>query len=168
MNLTIRSSKPNEINIVFDLLRKAAIWLKDKNIDYWQNWIKPPDVYIAWIKQGFDKGEFYFVCNNENIIVGMFRLQYSDEIFWGKRTDKAGYIHSFTTDRAFKGNGIGRFILEMVEKELAKEGFKYLRLDCSPEIKGLCKYYENYGFTPKEIIEVYNERLQLYEKIITK
>ena len=92
MELIIKSGNLEEVNIALDLLYKAAIWLKDKNIDYWQNWLNPSVQHINWIKQGFEKGEFYFVYNNENILIGMYRLQYDDEIFWGKRNDKAGYI----------------------------------------------------------------------------
>lgn len=166
MKLTIRSAKSNEINIALNLLNKAALWLKDKSIDYWQNWLNPSDEHIAWIKQGFDNGEFYFVFNSQNAIMGMYRLQYTDEMFWGKQTDKAGYIHSFTTNRDFKGNNIGYQVLKTIEEELLKKSFAYLRLDCSPAIVGLCNYYENYGFVPKETVVIHGEELRLYEKKI--
>jgi len=166
MKFTIKKAEPNEINIAYDLLNSAAVWLRDKKVDYWQNWLDPPAEHIEWIKQGFDNGEFYFVYNSENVIMGMYRLQYSDEMFWGKQNDKAGYIHSFTTNRDFKGQGIGDLILNMIEEELAGQGFEYLRLDCSSDIEGLCAYYENYGFEPKEIIYLYGEKLRLYEKKI--
>lgn len=166
MELTTRNAKSNEINIALNLLNKAALWLKNKNIDYWQNWLNPSDEYVAWIKQGFDNGEFYFVHNSQNVIVGMYRLQHTDELFWGKRNDKASYIHSFTTNRDFKGNRIGYLILKTIEEELVKKNFDYLRLDCSPNIEALCNYYENYGFVPKETIIVHGEKLRLYEKKI--
>lgn len=166
MELTIRNAKSNDIDTALDLLNKAALWLKYKNLDYWQNWLNPLDEHIAWIKQGFDKDEFYFVYNSQNIIVGMYRLQSSDEMFWGKRNDKAGYIHSFTTKREFKGYHIGYMILKTIEEELLKKNFDYLRLDCSPDIKGLCNYYEEYGFVPKETTVIHGEKLRLYEKKI--
>ena len=104
--------------------------------------------------------------NDENFLMGMYRLQYSDEMFWGKRDDKAGYIHNFTTKREFKGSGIGYLVLKNIEAELLGKGFDYMRLDCSPDTEGLCKYYENYGFKPKGTVVVYNEKLRLYEKEI--
>ena len=167
MELMIESAGSDRITIALDLLYKAAVWLKDKNIDYWQNWLDPLNEHIAWIRQGFDNGEFYFVYNNESIIMGMYRLQYRDEMFWGEQNDKSGYIHSFTTNRDFKGNGIGYHILRMIEEKLLEQGFDYLRLDCSPDIRGLCKYYENYGFEPKETIIACGEKLKLYEKKIS-
>jgi len=165
MEITIRNCNLSDLNIAFDLLYKAAVWLKGKTIDYWQVWLNPPDIYVAWIKQGFDNGEFYFVYSAGNL-VGMYRLQCSDEIFWGKRNDKAGYIHSFTTNRELKGKGLGYAILSTIEKELHIKGFDYFRLDCSPDIDGLCKYYEDYGFKPRGIVFVHEENVQLYEKKI--
>lgn len=167
VDITIRSGKLDELRVALDLLCKAAVWLRNKNIDYWQNWIDPPDTHIQWIKSGFENGDFYFVHDSENRIVGMYRLQYSDEEFWGKRNDKAGYIHSFTTNRDYAGKGIGNFILQSIEKELAQNGVNYLRLDCSPDVEGLCKYYESYGFKPKETVFVHGEKLRLYEKKIS-
>ena len=167
MELFIRKGKSDELTIVFDLLYNAAIWLKNEKVDYWQNWLAPSELHLNWIKEGLDNGEFYFVYSNEDIIVGMYRLQYSDEMFWGKRNDKAGYIHSFTTNREYKGKKIGFRILESIEKGLLEIGSDYLRLDCSPDIKGLCKYYEDYGFEPRETVIVHGQTLRLYEKKMT-
>ena len=164
MNLYIRKCRPDELPAALGLLYQAAVWLRDKNIDYWQNWLDPPASHVDWIRQGFERGEFHFVYNGEHALVGMYRLQYVDEMFWGKRNDRAGYIHSFTTNRELRGNGIGYFILNAIEKELSRDGYAFLRLDCSPDIEGLCKYYEGYGFRPKGTILLHGEKLRLYEK----
>ena len=49
MKIKIRKAKNQELSIAFDLLKEAAIWLKEKNINYWQNWFKPKDLYKNWI-----------------------------------------------------------------------------------------------------------------------
>ena len=122
--------------------------------------------HIAWIKQGFDNSEFHFVEDENAELIGMFRLQFEDEIFWGKRNEKAGYIHSFTTNRSLKGNQTGYSIMRLIEQSLIEMDIHLLRLDCSLDVKKLCKYYEDFGFVPQGVITVQNERLQLYEKII--
>ena len=167
MILRCRKAAPYEIGTGLSLLYEAAMWLRDNAIDYWQGWLDPPAEYIAWIKQGFDNSEFYFVENGESEIVGMFRLQFEDEIFWGKRSDKAGYIHSFTTSRALKGKQIGYSILHMIEQSLFDKEIHLLRLDCSPTIDKLCKYYEDFGFVAQGTVTVLGENLQLYEKNIS-
>jgi hypothetical protein len=62
-------------------------------------------------KEGFELEQFYFILNNETII-GMFRLLWEDELFWGKQENNAGYIHSFTIDRKYYGFGIGTKVLK--------------------------------------------------------
>ena len=150
--------------MALDMLRDAAAWLKSIHIDYWQVWLDPPENYVDWIRQGFDNGEFYFAQKDDVEVVGMLRLQYADEMFWGKRDDKAGYIHSFTTNRKYKNQGAGSDILRLIEAKLADESIEFLRLDCAPHVEKLCAYYENYGFEPKETVSVYGEELRLYEK----
>jgi hypothetical protein len=53
-DLKIRLANTSEIKIVFNLLKDAAFWLKRKEINYWQNWIDPEEVYTNWIKEGFN------------------------------------------------------------------------------------------------------------------
>lgn len=165
MELKYRQAISSELPIALSLLKEAAGWLREKGIDYWQSWHTPEEDYRNWIKEGFDNEEFYFVENSYGI-VGMYRLQFEDEMFWGKRSDRAGYIHSFTTKRELNGNGIGQEILTHIECYLRCKGVDYLRLDCSPTIQGLCKYYENYGFIGVGEIELFGERLRLYQKTI--
>ena len=147
------------------MLKESAEWLRVRKIDYWQDWHKPSKQYKEWIMEGIRKGEFNFALDDD-IILGMFRLQYEDELFWGKRTDLSGYIHSFTTKRMYKGKGIGKLILNDIEKMLYEKGVTILRLDCGTKIDGLCKYYEKYGFEPKSEICLHGETLKLYEKKI--
>ncbi|MCL1963759.1 MAG: GNAT family N-acetyltransferase [Firmicutes bacterium] len=167
MELIIKNAAPDELPIGLDLMHKAASWLKEKHMDYWPNWLTPSDAYVAWIKEGFDKREFYFAYTGDDVLAGMYRLQYADEGYWGRRNDKAGYIHSLTTNRAYKGHGIGYAIVQRVEEDLAKKGFEYLRLDCSPD-EGICGYYERYGFAMKGSVSsaLHGRGLRLYEKKI--
>lgn len=166
MNLRYRKVMISEANQVFLLLKESAEWLRARDIDYWQDWHKPSKQYKEWIMEGIRKGEFNFALDDDNV-VGMFRLQDEDELFWGKRTELSGYIHSFTTKRMYNGKGIGKLILNDVELMLKDKGVTLLRLDCGSRIDGLCKYYENYGFEAINEICLFGETLKLYEKRIT-
>jgi GNAT superfamily N-acetyltransferase len=161
--IEIRLADKSEMYIGFSLLRDAALWLKEKDIDYWQNWMNPYDSSFNWIREGFDANQFYYVLK-EAKIVGMFRLQWNDEQFWGVQEDNAGYIHSFTTDRRFYGQGLGLQILKLIEDMCKQNHKKYARLDCGAHIEALCTYYENAGYVSVGEVALGRYRLRLYEK----
>jgi ribosomal protein S18 acetylase RimI-like enzyme len=163
--LKIRLAQPNEIKIGFQMLREAALWLKSKEIDYWQNWLDPPTHHKDWIISGFSKKEFRFIEQN-NEIIGMIRLQDNDEIFWGNDDTPAIYIHSFTTKRSLAGYSIGSQILAQVELIARQNGKKFLRLDCGSQIEGLNNYYlkENFRFVRQKKLDGYI--MNLYEREI--
>jgi GNAT superfamily N-acetyltransferase len=162
-DLTVEKAGKDDIGIVLDLLKEAALWLKDENIDYWQNWIDPAGHFVDWIRRGFTEEQFYFVKYGEEIIA-TFRLQWDDEMFWGKRNDASGYLHSFTTSRKLKGQEIGTLVLEWIEDLCRKNRKDFLRLDCGAAISGLCRYYEKHGFKNVGEVTIMNEDLILYEK----
>ncbi|MCF7885814.1 MAG: GNAT family N-acetyltransferase [Candidatus Marinimicrobia bacterium] len=155
----------NDQEFVLKQLKEAAVWLKEQNIDYWQNWHNPSELHKNWIKEGLDKGQFYRVYDSDKLI-GIFRLQYSDELFWGEHNDKAGYIHSFTTSRKMSGQDLGYKILDEITTLLRRKDCDYLRLDCGIKNKKLVEYYKNYGFEEAGTVEVHQECLQLLEKEI--
>jgi len=165
MDLYFRPTQTNEIDLVLQLLKDAALWLHEKQIDYWQDWLNPPPAFINWIQQGFTKHEFYLAYNNEDLI-GCFRLKWEDEAFWGKRNEPAGYIHSFTTVRKLAGQRWGERILALIETYCQRAGKDYIRLDCGSGVTNLRKYYEDYGFQKVGETTIRGEELTLYEKRI--
>jgi hypothetical protein len=52
-------------------------------------------------------------------------------------------------------------MLKKIEEKLSEEGIGYMRLDCSG--KGLCQYYEAYGFKSKGTADINGAKLTLYE-----
>ena len=153
-----------ELNTVLGFLKEAAVWLRDKKIDYWQDWLDPPEFFKDWILTGLRQKQFHYIVNDVNEVIGMFRLQYDDELFWGERDDRAAYIHSFAIKRSLGGKGTGYEVLRAIEEFVKEKGADYLRLDCGLKIKKLCEYYINYGFKKTGTITVNGEELLLLEK----
>ncbi|MBN1188970.1 MAG: GNAT family N-acetyltransferase [Dehalococcoidales bacterium] len=162
-NITCRKAGFEEIDTVLTLLKEAALWLREKKIDYWQEWIEPPAYFVDWIKQGFSKNQFFLV-EKAGKAIGCFRLQWEDEMFWGQREEQAGYVHSFTVSRDLAGRGIGYQVLSLVETLCRENGKNILRLDCGAWVPGIRKYYEGYGFKPFCEADVVNKKWILYEK----
>jgi ribosomal protein S18 acetylase RimI-like enzyme len=152
---------------VLALLKSAALWLRERDIDYWQNWLEPPAHHLAWVDEGLVAGQFRIV-DVEGAPAGCLRLQPDDEMFWGRRDDSAGYVHFLTVDRALAGRGLGRLILDAVAGDLEASGASFLRLDCGVGVVGLRRYYESCGFVAVSEATVDGEDHVLYERALCR
>lgn len=145
MTFTLRKADLSELHVAFELLKHAAERLNAKGLKQWGYWMDPPQEKIAWVKEGFKNGEFYFILI-DNQIAGMFRLLKEDELYWGVQASSARYIHSLVIKANFSGNGIGEQVILKVIEDCKKLNIQYLRLDCDAQNEGLCNYYEHQGF----------------------
>ncbi len=155
--------KLTDLDLILHRLKEAALWLQEMQVNYWQNWLDPELLYIDWIQEGINSGQF-FEASYENQWLGIFRIQWSDELFWGQQSTPAGYLHSFTTNRQYAGQHLGTVILEWLYDYCRQSGREFLRLDCGSGVKGLCRYYEDQGFEKSGEITVYDNILSLYQK----
>jgi GNAT superfamily N-acetyltransferase len=167
MEISFRKASAVEMPIVLQLLKEAALWLRTKKIDYWQNWIDPAPNFVNWIQRGFDDDEFFLV-ETVGRTAGCFRLQWQDPMFWGPQPDDAGYMHSFTVRRDLAGNGLGYRLLDMITDYCDARAKMWLRLDCGADVPGLRKYYENYGFRWVKDMVYAGFPTTLYEKPIRR
>ncbi len=164
MDIHLILAQKAEIDIALSLFKSAAESIAKKNIDHWQYWKKPTVDNIAWVQEGFDSKQFYFIKNALGETVGMLRIMEEDLSYWGAKNDQAKYIHSLVVLEQYKGLRIGNNVLQIVEQEAVKHEYNYLRLDCLDSNPGLCQYYENYGFTKVGTKHLPPASYSLYEK----
>jgi len=143
--LRFRPAEKSDQSLVFELLKNAALWLQDRQICHLRVWLNPSPGLISWILQGFENGEFNLIYLGEKVI-GCFRLQWSDELFWGKSDEPAGYVHSFAIDRSLAGQHLGERTLALIGEHCLHRGRDWLRLDCETDNHRLRNYYERCGF----------------------
>jgi ribosomal protein S18 acetylase RimI-like enzyme len=164
MDLKFKTSKKNELFKALNLLYLAAEMLKEKGVNQWQFWLNPNEEKVNWVREGFANNEFFFVENAESDLIGMFRLMANDELYWGKQTVKAGYIHSLVVKKEYAGQKLGNQIMAQIEANLFKNNVFLLRLDCNSTSLGLCKYYESLGFKKIGEKQMPHSLNNLYEK----
>lgn len=85
----------DELVLVLQFLKGAVIWFGELGIDYWQDWINPPDQFVNWIRDRLESNEFFFIYLKDRPI-GCNGLQWEDKLFWGQRDYDSGYVHPFT------------------------------------------------------------------------
>lgn len=155
-----------DFNTILDLLKEAAHALKVKGTDQWSYWLNPPEEKVTWLKEGITNNEFYFIRNTKGTLMGMFRLLFEDELYWGKQKEEAGYVHSLVVKDEFKGQQIGKHAMKQIEELLIDKGIHLFRLDCVANNKRLCSYYESFGFKQVGQKQMPLSLNNLYEKRI--
>lgn len=155
-----------DLNKVLDLFKMSAEKIAKKNIDHWQYWKNPPVEKINWVKEGISNGEFFFLKNTEEEIIGMVRILDKDLQYWGEMNDKARYVHSLVVADKYNGLGIGSSVLQKIESSSKDSGCSYLRLDCDSKNSRLCEYYTNQGFEKVRQITLPISIYNLYQKSI--
>lgn len=129
--------------LIIKTLRTTNI--KDYSEDYIESDVKkftPNDI----IKRA-DWTHFYVVCN-KNIIVGCGAIG----PYWGKE-DESSLFNIFVLPQ-YQGKGIGRKIIEALEKD--KFFLRAKRIEIPASITA-CKFYEKMGYTYKNGIDVVDE-----------
>lgn len=166
LKIKLISAKPSEIQTAFELLKHASEKLEGKGIKQWDYWQNPPQEKIDWVNAGFKAGEFYFIKNEENDTLGIVRMLDEDQLYWGRQTEKAKYIHSLVVHEDFAGLAIGKQVVQMIEQVARNTGCDFLRLDCDASNPKLCAYYTKQEFKKvgekKLPLGIYN----LYQKEI--
>ncbi len=85
-----------------------------------------------------DKHEV-LVATFNNEIVGTVTLQLRDE--------RHIYVRSMAVSPYHQGSGIGRRLLEELERRAQQKGIKTISLECSEPLKTAIHLYESFGFT---------------------
>lgn len=163
--MTFKQVTISDLKTILSMLKSASEELSQKGVEQWSYWQSPPKEKIEWLKQGLLNNEFFFVYY-KNQQVGMFRLLYKDELYWGKQNNPAGYIHSLVIKSDYKGQEFGSKIIERVQKELIYKKIELMRLDCVSHNKRLCGYYEKLGFKKVGVVQMPLSLNNLYEKKI--
>jgi ribosomal protein S18 acetylase RimI-like enzyme len=166
MELFFRKARESEFSTALQLLKQAAQTLQNKQINQWAFWLNPTETQCDWIRAGFTNQEFYFVENIDNQFVAMFRLLAEDELYWGKQSVNARYVHSLVVEKSFAGQQIGSKIIAQIEQDLIEKGIFRFRLDCNASNPVLCAYYEKHGFVKVGEKQMPHSLNNLYEKIL--
>ncbi|MBI1837235.1 MAG: GNAT family N-acetyltransferase [Flavobacteriia bacterium] len=164
MKIQFQKASLFDIDLIFELLKHASQNLASKKINQWQFWQNPSKENKLWIEEGYSKDEFYIIQNETFEVIGMFRLSFTDELYWGKQNVEARYIHSLVIKKKFSGLNIGNKVIKMIEREVISDQINLLRLDCNAANNWLCNYYEKQDFIKVGEIQMPHSLNNLYEK----
>lgn len=146
MNIYFKLIDKTSLYEVLELFKIAATSIQKKNLTQWSQWLNPTEKDIEWLLDGFVKNEFYYVYNDENQHIGMFRYLNTDEVYWETQNPQARYVHSLVVKKEFGGQNLGELILRKIEAKILEDHCSIFRLDCNAANPYLIQFYENLGF----------------------
>ena len=133
---------PHQAHQAYELIQERMDWMEQNHIH-------------QWVRGEYDKAypESYFLVKAEaHQIVGLEEdgellasaVILNEDPRWGKRGDKALYIHCLAGNPAV--HGAGRLLLKRIEEYAKENGYQYTRLDSMRTSSKLYAYYTNLGY----------------------
>lgn len=152
MDLTINQATASDIPFIMDTLTEAIQYKLEHDDTAWGSRAFSHEEISGMVASGLT-----YIVYLKGKPAGTFRLQWEDKRFWGGRAPDAGYIHLLAVTPDMHGLGIGEQIIDWALGQVAQDNRQFLRLDCRPDNKGLCDYYEKLGFIRKAMRQTKND-----------
>jgi Acetyltransferase (GNAT) family len=157
--IDVRTARPDEIEVVLDVLADAAAWLRRRAIDQW------PDRFERdWVMPAIERGETW-LAERDGAVVGTLVVQWEDPMFWAGYPNDAGYLHRLAVRRP--GTGLGAELLRWAEIHTVEAGKQFLRLDCIAGNGRLRAYYERAEYRHVGEVTVGSYTEARYEKRVS-
>lgn len=169
MNLVKATKK--DLTSIMAIIGDAQEYLKDQNIDQWQNDYPNNDIIINDI---LNKESYLVKSNSDNVIAtAMFstRLEPTYKVIDGKwissNSDRYGVIHRMAIAKKNRRSGVSKFIFKTFETFLKKNNIKSMRIDTHVDNTGMQNLLIKLNYNYCGIIYLENGDLRLaYEKLI--
>lgn len=160
--MTIKLATFKDKEQIIDILYELALYLKDKKIEQWQEWLAPKESDLNWITDLINNSSFFLILK-DNTTIGIFSLADQDAKYWGKSNDKSKYLHSLGILPQFKNNEIGKTVISLIKTQLKEKDYTFLRLDCISSNQKLKNYYLNQEFDEVGITNIGPNSFTLFQ-----
>lgn len=167
--MEFRRTVEEDVNRVMEIIKQAQEYLKESNIDQWQNGYPNLQIIKEDIKNGWS-----YVLLKDNDIVATAAISFDKEatyeqIYDGKwlSNDDYAVIHRIAVDRNLKGLGLGAEIMKEAEKLMLARGVHSIKIDTHEHNISMQKLLKKNGFQYCGVIflEDHSKRVA-FEKII--
>ena len=140
--MEIRLAKKEDIEKIRTLIENRIEWMNEVGIKHWNEFDYLNIYSYEYFESMIENKSFYIAEDDLKNVVGDIGLLEKDE-FWNDNV-KALYIHNLVGD--VNKRGVGKFLLEEVEKIAKEREIRVLRLDAKIDDKKLNDYYESFGY----------------------
>ncbi|MFE0515206.1 GNAT family N-acetyltransferase [Streptomyces sp. NPDC058964] len=152
MTIIIREGRPDDVPVILGMFDSSVAWLVAQGRPrQWgtRPWSENPRA-VAMIERYVAEGA-PFLAEVDGTPAATLTLTDAPGPYLRPAGEPERYIHTFASDRRFKGRGAGAALLAHAAEETRRAGVDLLRVDCYAGDDGkLVAYYESNGFTRTE------------------
>ena len=141
--IKIELARTNELDRIKCIAEACAKDMINNNIFQWNENYPSKDVF----KDDIENNSLY-VCKSGSMVIGCIMLcSEKDKVYkdvnWLTKDYKNLYLHRLAVDPSFQKNGIGRLLMDFVEKYAKNNKYKSIRLDTFSKNKRNNKFYRS-------------------------
>lgn len=142
-DIRVRPGTDGDAETLLAMRRRAEAWLDEQGIVQWP--VGSGD--SEWFAEVLANGRWFVSLDTHDRIVAAATCETRDELVWpDDPPGEARYIHGFMTDRSVARPGDGAALLRWLERLSAREGARFVRLDCVETNPRLRQFYRDQGY----------------------
>lgn len=166
MTIQYRMGVPHDLDKICELIEAAKVTMNKNDIYQWDE--------IYPIREDFqidiENKTLYVACLSDKIC-GVYTISTEcdgeyDKCRWENEKNTACIIHRLCVDPMFQNKGVGRDMLNHIEKQLYELGYRSVRLDVFSQNPYALAMYEKNGYIRRGYADWRKGRFYLMEKSI--
>ena len=163
--LRYRTGKTEDLDAVCSLVEAAKAYMRSQGIDQWD------DLYP--IREDFENDmeqNTLYVVLEEDTLAAVYAISEECEdayLTCDWENEKPCVIHRLCVSPDYQNRGIGRLVLDRIEKQLFEKGYDSVRLDVFSENPYALRLYEKNGYCRRGHADWRKGRFFLMEKKLT-
>lgn len=140
---TLLPATLDDVSDIRHILQEASDFKRSQGDDLWGDEPFTNEEVTKMVSSGN-----MFVYKTDGIAAAAVLLPKEDERMWGEQgaDETAVYVHKLCVSNAFRGQSVGKKVMDLAEDFAKQSGRTKLRLDCPYDNPPLCRYYEGLGY----------------------
>lgn len=143
----IRKPKISELDEILPLWLGQSKFHHDIDSDYYTEVTENKEYLIKAIEKD---DPYMFIAILDGKICGFITYVKAEADYFDTNIQKYGEVQELYVDPAFRSRGIGRALLTKTETELKKDGYTWVKLQCSTFNPQALKFYEREQYKDRQ------------------
>lgn len=159
MKIKIRKPNLKDLPQLIPLWQKQYAYHHDLDSDYYvSNSAQLDEKFKKYLTKAIEKDDPYIlVAEKEGKLVGFVTYEKAEADYFDTNFTEHGDILELFVENTYRKKGIGKLLMDTVEKIFKDQGLDIINLQCSTFNKNALSFYKNLGLV--------NRQSLLYKKI---